>query len=293
MAPLSALATGGKPSANQPPHAFVQLAQARPVKRSITKIKGNLYRFQNNFHFSIFAVTPKGIIATDPINAGAAKWLKAELKKRFNQPVKYLIYSHDHGDHISGGEVFADTAVVIAHARARRAIIGEKRPTAVPEITFRRRMTIALGGTVVHLRYVGRNHSNTSIILHFPAERVVYAVDFIPIRSVAFRDFPDAYLDDWIRSLKRVERMNFDVLVPGHGRIGEKRHVKMHRRYLEDLRKAVLTRIRQGRSLDAIKAEVKLEKYKDWFGYKNWLALNIEGMYRMIQANRRDNPKPR
>jgi len=290
LAPLSVSAKDGVATENRAFHAATHIAQAKPAKRSITKIKGNLYRFQNNFHYSVFAVTPNGVIATDPINAAAATWLKAELKKRFNQSVKYLIYSHDHYDHISGGEVFADTAVVISHANAKSVIVGEKRRTAVPELTFRKRMTIELGGTVVHLRYVGRNHSNNMIVMHFPKERVLFAVDFIPVNSVAFRDFPDAYLDDWIRSLKRVERMDFDILVPGHGRIGERRHVKLHRVYLQDLRRAVLTRARQGKSLAQIKAEVKLEKYKGWFGYKNWFALNVEGMYRMIQTNRRATP---
>ena len=84
--------------------SFDNLAAAQGAKRAITKIAGDVYRFQNNFHFSVFMVTPEGIIVTDPINSDAAKWLKAELAKRFNQPIKFLIYSHDHADHISGGE---------------------------------------------------------------------------------------------------------------------------------------------------------------------------------------------
>ena len=89
-------------------------------ERAITQIAGDLYRFQNNGHYSVFLVTPEGVIATDPINSGAAKWLKNEIKARFNQPIKYVIYSHDHADHISGGEVFADDgAIVVAHTIAK------------------------------------------------------------------------------------------------------------------------------------------------------------------------------
>jgi len=116
------------------------------AKRAITQIVGDLYRFQNNFHSSVFLVTPEGVIATDPINVDAAAWRKAEIAERFGQPVKYLIYSHDHADHIAGGEVFADTATIVAHDNAKRTIIGEKRPTAVPQVTFSDRMTIELGG---------------------------------------------------------------------------------------------------------------------------------------------------
>jgi hypothetical protein len=52
--------------------------------REITQIAGEVYRFRNQNHYSVFAVTPAGIIATDPINADAAQWLKTELQRRFN-----------------------------------------------------------------------------------------------------------------------------------------------------------------------------------------------------------------
>jgi glyoxylase-like metal-dependent hydrolase (beta-lactamase superfamily II) len=265
------------------------LGQAQAPIREITQIKGNVYRFRNNFHYSVFAVTPAGIIATDPINADAARWLKAEFAKRFHVPVKYLIYSHDHADHVSGGEVFADTAIVVAHDIAKRVIIGEKRPTAVPQVTFGDFMTIELGGTAVELGYVGRNHSNNSIVMRFPAERVLYAVDFIPVKSVGYRDWPDAYLDDWIESLKRVEAIDFDILAPGHGPLGVKTDVAAFRNYMEELRDAVLKLAREGKSLDEIKQTVKLPKHQSWDGYQQMFELNVVGMYRMIQANRLGN----
>jgi glyoxylase-like metal-dependent hydrolase (beta-lactamase superfamily II) len=256
--------------------------------REITKIAGEVYRFRNNNHYSVFAVTPAGVIATDPINADAARWLEAEIATRFNRPIRYVVYSHDHADHIAGGEVLADTAVVVAHDRAKAAIIGEKRPTAVPQVTFSDRMTIELGGTTVELLYVGRNHSDNSIVMRFPRERLLFAVDFIPVNSYAFRDFPDAYMPDWIESLRRVEAMDFDVLVPGHGPLGTKANVAMFREYLQDLRAEVLRHARDGKSLDEIKGLVTLPKYAAW-NPKDWFPLNVEGMYRLVQANRRGN----
>jgi glyoxylase-like metal-dependent hydrolase (beta-lactamase superfamily II) len=117
-------------------------AQTPPAPvREITKIAGEVYRFRNANHYSVFAVTPAGVIATDPINADAARWLRAEITRRFNQPVRYLVYSHDHADHISGGEVFADTAVVVAHDGAKAAIVGERRPTAAMGSSGRARST--------------------------------------------------------------------------------------------------------------------------------------------------------
>ena len=259
-------------------------SQQAPV-REITKIAGDVYRFRNANHYSVFVVTPAGVIVTDPINADAARWLKAEIAQRFKQPVRYVVYSHDHADHISGGEVFADTATVVAHENARATILGERRPTAVPQVTFSDRLTLELGGTVLELVYVGKNHSDNSIVMRFPSERVLFAVDFIPVNSYSFRDFPDAYMPDWIESLRQVEAMDFDVLAPGHGPLGTKENVTLFREYLQDLRAEVLRYAREGKSLDEMKPLITLPKYAAW-GPKEWFPLNIEGMYRLVQANR-------
>lgn len=264
-------------------------ASAAEAKRSITKVAGDLYRFQNNFHVSVFLVTDAGVIATDPINADAAKWLKKEIAERFGKTVKYLIYSHDHRDHIAGGEVFADTAIVVAHDNAKADIIGEKRPTAVPDITFSDRMTIELGGQVVELSYLGRSHSDNMIVMRFPAERALFVVDIVAINRVGFRDLADAYFPDWLEVLRRVEALDFDILVHGHGPVGGKADIAGHRAYLKDLYDAVLAALRAGLSMDEAKASIKLEKYRDYGFYKEWRALNIEGMYNQLSLHRRGN----
>ncbi len=269
--------------------SFVSGAMAQEAKRSITNISGDLYRFQNNFHYSVFLVTSEGIIATDPINAEAAKWLKSEIAKRFNKPVKYLIYSHDHADHISGGEVFANTAIVVAHENAKADIIGEQRPTAVPDLTFSDQMTIELGGQTAELTYVGRSHSDNMIVMRFPAERVLFAVDFIPIKTVAWKTLTDAYIPDWREAIKRVEAMDFDTLVPGHGSIGVKADAAAFRGYMEALYSAVLQAARDGKTLQQMQQNIRLDKYKEWFEYEEFLPLNIEGMYNQIVLHRRGN----
>lgn len=260
---------------------------AKAPKRSIKKITGDLYRFQNNFHFSVFLVTKDGIIATDPINKGAATWLKGELKKRFGKSVKYLVYSHDHQDHSSGGEVFADTATVVAHEMARADIIGEKRPTAIPGITFSDKMTLELGGKRVELTYVGKGHSDNLIAMKFPGERTLYMCDLVVVKSVGYKTLTDAYFPEWIDALKTVEGLDFDTLAPCHGRMGTKADVRAQRVFYEDLYGAVLKAARAGQSIEEMKASIKLEKYKGWGRYKNFLPLNIEGIYRQIKLHRR------
>jgi glyoxylase-like metal-dependent hydrolase (beta-lactamase superfamily II) len=264
-------------------------AWAETPKRSITHIAGDLYRFQNNFHYSVFLVTTEGVIATDPISADAAKWLENEIRRRFGQEIKYLVYSHDHVDHIAGGEVFADTAIVVAHENAKRTIIGEKRPTAVPDVPFADRMTLELGGKRVELSYLGRSHSDNMIVMGFPEERVLFVVDFISVKRLPYQNLSDAYFPDWIDAVRRVEALDFDILAPGHGPLGTKADVGEHRAYLEDLYAAVLAAARAGQSLEEAQSTIKLEQYRDLGRYEEWLPLNVEGVYRRIEMQRRGN----
>src|SRR6188508_3610255 len=97
---------------------------ARTPPRQIIKIAGDLYRAQQNNYFSIFLVTPEGIILADPVNVAFATWLKEQFAQRFKVPVRYVIYSHSHWDHIEGGAVFADTARFVAHEGVARNMDG-------------------------------------------------------------------------------------------------------------------------------------------------------------------------
>ena len=256
-----------------------------PSKRVITKISGDLYRFQNNFHYSVFLVTSEGIIATDPINADAAMWLKSELRRRFpGKPVKYLIYSHSHADHISGGEVFADSATVVAHEKAKARIVAEGVPTAIPEITFSERQTISLGGKSVELLYFGPSHSDNLIVMHFPQERTLFVVDIVAPKRLPYRTLHDSDLDGWIDTLRQIETLDYDILAPGHSSMGTPVDIAEHRGYLEALRDGVQAGIDSGKSLDEIKRSVTLDAYRDWGSYDSWREMNIEGMYRFLSA---------
>jgi glyoxylase-like metal-dependent hydrolase (beta-lactamase superfamily II) len=95
-------------------YAPVQAQDVAP-EREITNIRGDLYSFRQGRHLGMFLVTEEGIVVLDPTNHEAAGWLKEQLDERFGLPVKYVIYSHSHNDHASGGDVFADTAIFVGH----------------------------------------------------------------------------------------------------------------------------------------------------------------------------------
>lgn len=104
--------------------ATLALPQRGGPAREIVNVKGDIYRARNANYFSLFMVTPEGIILADPINAAFATWMKEQFAERFKVPVRYVIYSHSHWDHVEGGSVFADTAKFIAHENVARNMDG-------------------------------------------------------------------------------------------------------------------------------------------------------------------------
>ena len=267
-------------------------AFAQPSKpdNEITELAEDVYLFRHRFHQSIFITTPKGVIVTDPINSDAAAWLKAEITKLTDQPVRYVIYSHDHADHITGGTVFAETATFVSHWAARRQILTDPRSeTPLPDLTFTDRMFLDLGGRHVELIYTGKNHSESSLVLLLPQKKLLFVVDFIPVETVAYRTLRNDYPDDWIESLRKVEQLDFEILVPGHGKVGRKEHVRMFRGYLEDLRAAVLEQVQKGVAIEEAKKNVQLPKYEQWQRYNDWFQENVEGMYRYLSEQRNEN----
>jgi glyoxylase-like metal-dependent hydrolase (beta-lactamase superfamily II) len=109
-------------------------APAAAPRRTIERINGDVYTATNNNHRTVFLVTKEGIILADPINADFAKWIKAEFATRFKVPVKYVVYSHHHWDHASGGDVFADTAQFVGHANMRSHLAMPPPSTTLSQV---------------------------------------------------------------------------------------------------------------------------------------------------------------
>lgn len=100
--------------------------------QEIGKLTGDVYYARMDDYVSAFMVTPEGIILVEPIGTEFATWLKGELTSRFHLPVKYVIYSHSHWDHASGGAVYADTARFIGHENMLKNIAMPRADTPLP-----------------------------------------------------------------------------------------------------------------------------------------------------------------
>ena len=265
--------------------AFAQGTAQPPF--ATTKVEGtnNVYIFRYLNHQAMFVVTSEGVIATDPISyikRDASAIYLAEIKKVTDKPVKYLIYSHHHFDHIAGGKPFKDAgATIIAHQRVKERLAPIKDPfTVLPDETFVGQRILTLGDTTLELNYVGRNHSDTSLVMRLPKEKIIFAVDFMSVGSFPGVGMIDSQPIEWMASLKKVLAMDWERHIPGHpgpgGRLGTKEDTKNLLALLQDASAEVKKAAHDGKCWVAAQKEVKLEKYKDWPGYEAGLPHVIQ-----------------
>src|SRR3954471_20478409 len=148
-----------------------QAKQPAPPPFATTKVTDNVYIFRYGGHQSMFIVTPAGVIATDPISERRPEkpYIDA-IQAVTKAPIKYVVYSHSHFDHIAGGKPFKDLgAVFVAHKNAKARIDAVKAPDVVsPDQVVDGKRNITLGGTTLELNYVGKNHSDSMLVMRLP-----------------------------------------------------------------------------------------------------------------------------
>src|SRR5688572_28885042 len=178
-AALALTILGGVAQAQQPPK--------RPTFET-TKVEGtdNVYIFRYGNRQSMFVVTSAGVIATDPAGYGVPEQVPAymaEIKKVTDKPIKYLIYSHHHFDHIQGGAPFKNAgAKIVAHKRVKeRLAVLEDPHTPLPDELVDKQRVLKLGGTTLELTYIGLNHSDSTLVMRLPKEKILFVVDLLPV----------------------------------------------------------------------------------------------------------------
>ena len=285
LASAALLAVLAGPAWSQAQPAPAQPAPAQPARPQIEtkKVDGtdNVYIFRNGNHQSMFIVTKDGVIATDPVAygrpTGGQQYLD-EIKKVTDKPVKYLIYSHHHFDHIAGGKAFKDAgATIVAHKRAKERLAQLKDPhTPLPDQVFDKDKTIKLGGTTLELKYLGLNHSDSNLVMLLPKEKIVFIVDTIPVGSVPGRGMIDMYPLESEDFIKKVLALNWERLIPGHpgqpgGRLGTKKDAEDQLKLLQEASAEMKKLGQDGKCWDTAEKEFKLPAYASWPGYENGL----------------------
>jgi glyoxylase-like metal-dependent hydrolase (beta-lactamase superfamily II) len=264
--------------------AWAQAPQRPPIETRKVDGTENVYIFRNDNHQAMFVVTPEGVIATDPVGygkpQGGAQYV-AEIRKVTQAPIRYLVYSHHHYDHIAGGQAFKEAgATIVAHKRAKERLERLKDPaTPLPDETFEKRRTLRLGGTALELTYVGLNHSDSTLVMRLPKERLIFVVDLLPVGQVPGRGMIDFHPLEAEESIKRILAMEWERLIPGHpgpgDRLGTKKDAEEQLAFLRHASDTVKTAAREGKCWDAAEKEVKLPKYDSWPNYANNLPFVV------------------
>jgi glyoxylase-like metal-dependent hydrolase (beta-lactamase superfamily II) len=253
-------------------------------KVETVEIAPGLYSYSGSAR-NIFMVTPEGVIATDPLTTRDAKALREEIRKVTDKPVKYVVYSHNHWDHVRGGQIFKDEgAKFIAHEKCVQHFKDKPDPEVVmPDITFSDTYSVKLGGRTLDLIYLGPNHSDCLIFMRPDSDngKYLFAVDIATPGGapLTFMAGYDPY--HWLRTLRELEAMPFTVMIPGHGvPVADKSSITERRRYLEALMAAVKKAVDEGMPAADIPDKVRVPEFAYLRGYE----LNIRDNVRRMQA---------
>lgn len=249
-------------------------------QRSIVEIADNIYRLQNNAHYSLVVITNEGAVVVDPINSGMAAYIHDQIDKLTDQPITHLIYSHSHGDHASGGALLAGGSDVIAQANAPERIDG-----VAPTTRFDDTLEFSVGEKDFELTYLGPGHGEDLIAVVVRPDNVAFITDAAAPKRLPFRNFGGANIDDWIAQIKKITELDFEIFAPAHGNVGTKSDAFDALTYMETLRSQVLNGLKAGHSIEELQETITMADYSDWIQYEAWLPQNIEGMANYLQSN--------
>jgi glyoxylase-like metal-dependent hydrolase (beta-lactamase superfamily II) len=264
------------------------------VDYSLVPVSDNVIHFRGGTggnHFGTVLVTDEGIVLSDTIDPESATWLRDELKKRYDVPVKYLVYTHGHYDHVGGSGIFKeDGAIIIAHENAESDLMANdaetqwvsKRNIAMPDITFSDKFTIRIGGKNVDLVYLGPGHSESLVAVHYVEDKVAHVVDVANIKQVGYRTLGKP-VKQYIRQLKKARELDFDVIIPGHANIGGPEDLDIYIDYLTALVAQVEDAIAAGKSLEQTQKTIKMDKFKTLKRWDDWYLLNVQGVYEQLK----------
>lgn len=262
------------------PGAFGNAAKAHPAKPAYqtTKVAPGLYSFGGGLAFNAFMVTDDGVVVMDSFDKDFAKASLEAIRKVTDKPIRYLIYSHNHYDHISGGEVFkAEGATILSHEAAANWLKSHPSPdVAMPDKTWSgSKSELKLGSSQINLLYFGANHGEGMTVFQFPREKAIYTVDLVVPNRVAFAYMPDFSPKEWERTLAEMNKLDFDQVMFAHNApVGPRASVADQLKFLQDLRAAIIAEFKKGTPFMRIPNAVKLPQYETWDGYEEWLPMN-------------------
>ena len=209
-------------------------------------------------------VTPAGLIVVDNKFTDQTAEVLAQIRTVSPLPIRYMLNSHHHGDHVSGNANFQQLGVdIIAHQNIRANFLRLKAPGA-PDITFADRGTVHLGGVEVQMFHFGRGHTNGDTVIYFPDLRVIHMGDLV-IDGAPVIDYPGGgSAIEFVTTIERMLTLDFDVAIPGHGKLFTKADVQAYLARLRTMNARMRELARSGvpkeqlATLDQVRVQLRL-----------------------------------
>ena len=250
-------------------YVYAQFGQ-EPAKLSVQKLRDDMFVIRNDFvpGNTTVMVTNEGVVLVDDKFDIDHANILAQLKTFTNQPIKYVINTHHHGDHSgSNAKMQALGAQVVSSQKAREHMVDGNQP-GLPNVTIDGHGTLFLGGKRVDVYQFGRAHTSGDVVVLFPAQRVLAAGDMFTVGADTPQlvDYPGGgSAKEWPATVDGVLRLDFDTVVPGHGMVVDKAAMRAFRGTAERLKTSVHELIVKKASRDDIIKMLKSEfSYADF-----------------------------
>lgn len=217
-----------------------------------------------------FVVTSEGVILIDtPMLPNDARLWQEEIKQRTSQEIRYIINTDHHRAHIVGNQYFPQ-ATVMAHEFAWKNmqsygdsfrtrllnLYGDRIPEAaeewkqhleitLPEITFTDRTILFSGDKEIQMIPVG-GHTPATTVIYFPNEKLLFAGDLVVTDRPPF--LSQGNTKEWLQALTYLRKLQYDILIPGHGEVTSKEATERMSEFLRLVRRKVRSAYRAGLS---------------------------------------------
>ena len=241
-------------------------------------------------------VTQEGVVLIDsgPNPPDSHIILKA-VQQLTTQPIRFLINTETHNDHTTGNFVFSPPAIVIGAQGATQGIKSYYDPKrnekliaqsvemrdafrgfrlVTPHVEFHDRMVLQLGGRTLELLQLNNIHNDADTAVWLPKERVLFSAATAAVKRFGFLR-PFVTIENIKADIKKLKALNAEVIVPAHGLPGTLELLDETDRFYDVLLDRVGKLTTQGKSLEAIKNQLRLPEYQNWSGGKERLDTNI------------------
>jgi cyclase len=288
--------------------ALIVMASSAPAQDlgpRVKKLADGVYVHTGNGFDSNSGIilTDEGVVVIDTgQNPIESRDIMATVKKLTTMPVRLVIDTEPHADHTTGHFVFPD-ALVVAAAGGGDSMRGAERAapdriqrlaatspamkTALegyrfiaPHIEYHDKMTITFGGKTIELIYMKGVHSESDTAVWLPKERVVFSASAFVVNQINILR-PFVTIPDILAAGKMMRALNPENVVPGHGTPGTVQIFDDGEKYYALLMQRVDALMKQGKSLDDIKKEVKMPEYASW-GNQERMPTNVDAAYKAL-----------